>query len=272
VNNSKEMKTSYLKLVPALKEIFGFIKNTGLITLREKDLVSRRRAYIENTSARCVEVLKSVGFTIKVDRQSDLNLQDQTYFIVANHLSYLDVLILASLMPSVFVTSREMEQAFFLGFMATAGGSLFVERRSPYALKRDIAKLKETSSQGFQLVVFPEGTSGSGGDVMPFKKGLFKTATDLQLPVLPVCIKYKTINGEPFAVSNRDQVCWYGDMPFLNHFLNLRKIESVEVELKIFEPIPVRPESLTKELAQQAHSLILAEYRKELDRSFREIP
>lgn len=147
--------------------------------------------------------------------------------IVANHLSYLDVLILFSLYPSLFITSQEIKETPVLGQICELGGCFFVERRKEKrtlsTMTQELQSVKNKLDQGFNIFLFPEGTSSDGHQVLPFKATFFQVAVDSQSPVQPMCIKYK---GE-----NRDLIPWFGDMTFIDHLFKLCMLTEINVEL-----------------------------------------
>ena len=107
---------------------------------------------------------------------------------MANHVSYVDILVIASRTPAVFITSVELKRTFPLGMLAWFGGSLFVERRSPAGLKQEISAIARTLQEGTSVVLFPEGTTFDGDHVRPFRSSLFTAAIRAAVPVQPVCI------------------------------------------------------------------------------------
>lgn len=115
-------------------------------------------------------VLKIMGFKIHLD--GNLNT-GRNCLIVSNHLSYIDILIFSSLFKSLFVTSVEMKNTPFLGFVTRLGGCLYVERRSRANLKNEILELTNALLQGFNIGIFPEATSTNGEMVLPFKSPLY---------------------------------------------------------------------------------------------------
>ena len=87
--------------------------------------------------------LRVLGIRVSSRREKRKGIRKRrtNYLIIANHLTYVDILVVASLMPSVFITSVELKQTFPLGLFAWLGGCLFVERRSPAGLKREIEEI-----------------------------------------------------------------------------------------------------------------------------------
>ncbi len=241
--------------------VLAYLLHSAVAQLFIRDPVKRRHFFTRNTGRYSGWFLRSLGFTVEV-KMSRADLLDRAFFIASNHLSYLDILILSSNLPSVFVTSREVENTFLLGTACRFGGSIFVERRDRNRISEDSRELQRVMGEGFNLVVYPEGTTSDGTSVGPLKSSLFSAPIAGSRTILPLCIKYKTINGDPFSEQNRDSVCWYGDMSFAPHFVGLSQIRRAEVELAFLQPIEVTPESDRRQVARQAGDMIRAEYHR----------
>lgn len=156
---------------------------------------------------------------------------------VSNHLSYIDILVLFSRYPSLFITSKEIGGVFLLGHLTKLAGCFHVERRkalrTPESIAEELSEMKLKLQSGLSLFLFPEGTSSDGSTVLPFKAHFFQTVIDLDLPVRTLCLKYD------WAGRPSDEVCWYGDMGFAGHLWNFCcrprldvKVEQLEVELE----------------------------------------
>lgn len=180
--------------------------------------------------------------------------------IIGNHMSYLDILIYLSRFKTLFVTSVDMKWRFLLGQITVLGGCLYVERRNPRKLPKELKTLKKFFDNGFTVCVFPEGTSSDGLSVLPFKKSLFQIALETKAPIQPIVLNYTKINGEPFSEKNNDSVCWYGEMNFFKHFLQLLKLKSIEAELKVLPLIESTQFKDRKALADHTHRIILKHY------------
>lgn len=183
------------------------------------------------------------------------------HLTVCNHLSYLDMIVLASIRPSVFVTSVDMGQIFFLGTMAEIGGALFIERRHRLRLEHDIGQIQSTLESGFDVTLFPEGTSSDGTAVLPFKRSLLSAALNSGTPVRPVALKYVEIDGRPFDRSNHQVVCWYGKMPFFPHFFGLLSAKSVRARVNLGNPILANAETTKHSLTDDLYDQISNEFQ-----------
>lgn len=205
-------------------------------------------------------MLRLLGVRLHVKHRERFHSPGKGRLIVANHVSYLDILIIASLVPSVFITSVELGGTLLLGTLARLGGSMFVERRKATGLKQEIGLISRTLEDGFTVVLFPEGTTSNGERVHPFKKSLFDAAVDTQTDVLPLCLRYTAVNDEELTSRNRDSVFFYGGTTFLQHVPRLLALRSVDVEVLPLAVLRVHQDSSRKDLAEQAYDAISAAY------------
>ncbi len=184
----------------------------------------------------------------------------QAYLIVSNHLSYLDVLIMATIYPGCFVTSVEIKNTPFLGHICRLAGCLFVERRSRSGLGAEVQEIKDALLDGTNVVIFPEATSTNGESVLRFKRPLFQAVIDENISILPICINYKTIDGSAVTTQNRDRAFWYGDMDFLPHYLGVLSSKEIVCEVKSLELITDTQSNDITELSIKAHSVVNSNY------------
>lgn len=149
--------------------------------------------------------------------------------VVSNHLGYLDIPVLDSVTPMVFVARADLRRWPFWGFMATVGGTIYVDR----ATKRDVLRvrreMREALDRGENVIVFPEATSTAGETMLPFKPALLSDAAAGRNPVHWLTLSYRTPPGGPTA---RDQVCWWGDSTFLPHVLGLFALRRVDCAVR----------------------------------------
>ena len=202
---------------------------------------------------------RALGMKMVVEGRENLK-PGHNYLIVANHLGYLDAVLMSGFLECAYVTSVEMKNTPLLGQIVELGGCLFVERRSKDNIKNEIGEIEEALRQGFHVTVFPEATSTEGEAVRPFKRPLFAAAANAPRPVLPMVIQFHSIDGEPVTKANRDAVCWYGDMTFGRHFLKLTSIREITVKLKILPEIPVTKDSTRDTLMEEAYRRIVSAY------------
>ncbi len=114
----------------------------------------------------------------------------QSYMIIANHQSFYDIFVLYGWLGIDFkwVMKKEVRKMPGVGFGSEALGHIFIDRSSTKAALETIDKAKDKIKGGTSMVFFPEGTRSRTGELLPFKKGAYRFAFDLDLPILPVTI------------------------------------------------------------------------------------
>ncbi len=219
-------------------------------------LRSRVIAWVASQFCRCCLFL--IG--VKVSVTGEKYYKHRPYFIVANHLSYLDALFISSTIPSLFVTSVEIGSDGFLGWLCRLGRCILVERRSIWNLKSEVAEIQRSLSDGFNVVVFPEATTTDGTKMLPFKSSLLQAAVNAGADVLPICINYRKDNGKKTSIARRDSIFWYGDMTFTPHLFQLLRLRSVSVELQIVDVLPFEKGVGRKQITGEAYKMIHQNY------------
>jgi lyso-ornithine lipid O-acyltransferase len=169
--------------------------------------------------------------------------------LVSNHLSYVDILVLGSLQPMVLVSKSEVRSWPVLGVLTRCAGTLYIQRQS----RTDVARLNEQMvgvvNAGVVVALFPEGTSSDGSQVLPFRSSLFGPAEEHHWPVTPAWIHYSLKDG-----SVADEVCYWRDMTFFSHLLNLFSKKSVEAFVSFGTPIEGKMDR--KEMARELHAKV----------------
>jgi len=222
-------------------------------------LRKRMRFVAESVRLWARACLRILGLKINLHGFSDV-LRSNRYLLVCNHQSYLDVVIIASVFPTLFVAKTEVSRWPLLGWLAELGGSIFVDREDARSGVKCAYHVSRMLREGVNVQVFPEASTSDGATVMPFKGLFFASAIRSQTPALPLTIKFQSVNGRLMDAERLDLVCWYGEMDFAPHFWKLLSIESAEVSLMINEPIkPVR-DRRAKALAQLARETILRNF------------
>jgi 1-acyl-sn-glycerol-3-phosphate acyltransferase len=239
--------------------LFLYFLASLLITLLSGGSFEKARPHL----AKLVTLVSSTGlkiFGIKVVQNFKKTQFEENYLIVSNHLSYTDILVISSFFPCCFVTSKEMKNTPFLGQLCLLGGCLFVDRKNRKHIHSEVKELTNALELGLNVVIFPEATSTNGSSVIAFKRPLFQAAIDSNSLVLPVCLNYRTIDSKPVTLENRDTVCWYGDMTFLNHVVKIFSHKKIVVELNILSPLKARDYADKNELALKCFEVVSKEY------------
>lgn len=140
------------------------------------------------------------------------------FFLVSNHLGYVDIAAIRLAVPGVFVAKGEIKSWFLAGKIVSDMGMIFIDRGNRRDIPRAGGEILERIEQGEGVIVFPEGTSTKGESVLPFNSSFLEFAAKSGLPVSYSAVTYHTPTGFP-AASN--YVCWWEDISFLSHMWRL---------------------------------------------------
>lgn len=180
---------------------------------------------------------------------------------VANHASYLDIVVLGSLLPAAFVAKKEVGQWPGIGVLAKLGRTVFVDRRPRRSLDQRDEMIARLAAARESLVLFPEGTSNDGNRVLPFKSALLSVAElrlpDGQpLPVQPVSIAYTRLDGLPMGRAWRPFYAWYGDMELAPHLWVVLGLGRVTVEVEFHPTVDLDRFGSRRALTDHCHDVI----------------
>lgn len=178
--------------------------------------------------------------------------------VVSNHLSYVDVILLAATGRFAFVSKAEVADWPVFGLCAKLAGTVFIDR----SRRGEVAPVAEEMStvlrSGVPLVLFAEGTSTGGDTVLPFKPALFSPAATHGIPVTPCAISYTMKDG-----SVADEICYWGDDVFGPHLFNF--LGKLGVSARIQFGKSHAASSDRKVLARSLHAEVLELYRKKIE-------
>lgn len=164
-------------------------------------------------------------------------LPDGPAIYIANHVSYVDPPVLASLTPALPIAKGEIAGWPLLGAWARALGVLFVKRGDAWSGARALRQAWRALDAGVSILGFPEGTTTHGDQILPFRRGLFGLALLAGVPIVPVAISYA-----------EEGVAWVGDEWFLPHYFRtaMRARTTAQVQIgRALSPTSARtPEEL----------------------------
>jgi lyso-ornithine lipid O-acyltransferase len=181
----------------------------------------------------CCRIL---GFQVRVIGKPTI---ERPTLFAANHASYTDVTILGSIIPGSFIAKAEVAKWPFFGWLAKLQRSVFVDRRvRSTATQRDA--IGDRLAAGDALILFPEGTSGDGNRVLPFKSALFAAAQQGKdfpaVIVQPVSLAYVRLDGMPIGRLLRPFFAWYGSVDLAPHMWSMVGLGIVEVVVEFHPP------------------------------------
>ena len=178
------------------------------------------------------------------------------YLVVANHSSYLDIIVLGSLIPGSFISKQEVASWPVFNVLAWLQRTIFIERkRNKVNTHTDL--ISKRLAQKDNLILFPEGTSTDGNRVVRFKSSLFAvTKGHDELMILPVSIAYTKLNGMSMGRTWRPYYTWYADMPLMSHLFRMLSLGKAVVQVRFHKPIDPKQFHDRKDLARHAQEIV----------------
>ncbi len=147
-----------------------------------------------------MELLAKIGISLRLQGQPPVA---GPVMLVANHISWLDIPVMHAARHCRFVSKSDVKAWPVIGGLATAAGTLYIERASRRDALRMVRTMQESLERGEVLAVFPEGTTGDGREILPFHANLIQAAVAANAPVQPVGLRFvdRTTGDLSFAPS-----------------------------------------------------------------------
>jgi 1-acyl-sn-glycerol-3-phosphate acyltransferase len=234
------------QLVKLARLAAEFIRGGFLLRLQFPQLQQDERlSAIQHWASRILHILE-----VKVEC-NQLAPANFAGLVVANHLSWLDVLVIQSLMPGVFVAKSEVRRWPLIGAMAQACKTIFVDRASARSAHAMVDSTVAAFEQGYTVVAFPEGTSSDGAEVGSFHANIFEGAIRARTDVQPLTLRYvDTATGMPAVAA-----VFTGEMTLLSSLRRVLGTSTIRTQVHFGNLIAAQGHS-RKSLAQQAHRSI----------------
>jgi 1-acyl-sn-glycerol-3-phosphate acyltransferase len=175
--------------------------------------------------------------------------------VVSNHLSYLDIVIISSVMPCFFVSKSEIQGWPCFGEAARSGGTIFIDRQSRASTAEVAQQIGERLKLPIPVLLFPEGTSSDGAQVLRFHSSLFESAIAAGTYVTAAAVRYR------FEAEREERdLCWFDDTAFLSHLWKTLGSTGFSAEVTFGDP---RRYSGRREAAEATHDEVVAMRRRE---------
>jgi len=192
---------------------------------------------------------------IRLVRRGARSTHRPTLF-VANHTSYLDIEIMGAAVEGSFVAKAEVSRWPVFGRLAKLQRTVFVERADRAGAARQRDEIRRRLDDGDNLILFPEGTSGDGIHLLPFKSTLFAAAEDERVLVQPVSVVYRLLDGIPLGRFYRPFFAWYGDMTMPPHLWKALGLGRLTVAVNFHEPVRLKDFGTRKLLSEHCARVI----------------
>ena len=216
---------------------FGSRKQKGIPTLKQKQV---RKWWLAT-------VIKIIGLNLKVE--GEVPAADQASLWVANHASWLDIPVVGS-MGSGFLSKAEVRKWPVIGWLGEKGGTVYIERGGKNASQIASQEIANKIHAGDNILVFPEGTTSTAGDVRRFHARIFAPAMDHNLSVQPIAVQYLNDKGEPHS-----SVLWE-DQSFMSNLVGIIGETSINVIVTFLPLISAGEFSERKRIAELSENQI----------------
>jgi 1-acyl-sn-glycerol-3-phosphate acyltransferase len=217
----------------------------NLVASRTKHAANKWRNYIFQQWGRACAAILNMRITVQGTPP------EPPFFLVSNHLSYIDIVVYAATLGCNFVAKSDIADWPLLGFAGKGIGTIFIDRARTRDIPIVIGAIEQTMREQQGILLFAEGTSSKGSDVLPLCPSLLQPAAYKEFPVSYASVTYCTPPGYlPAHLS----VCWWGGMPFLDHLLAMFEMPGFDATVT-FGPQTIRSRN-RKALARELHQAI----------------
>ena len=201
---------------------------------------------------------------IRVERDGALS-GERPLLVVANHVTWLDIVVVGSVAPLSFVAKDEMASWPVFGWLARMQRTIFIARDRRRSVAGQAQEIAARLGRGEAIVLFPEGTTSDGHELLPFKSALFEAVrfalVESGLPrgtVQPLAIDYRAQGGLPMGRAERSRVAWPGEIGLGESLIETFGRGALDVRLRFGAPITLTPESHRKAISARAFEAIRA--------------
>jgi len=247
------------KLRASIKFVLFILLTIPIVAAQSIMLVFHRGKWSYN-----IPCLWQIGvchiFRIKIKTiGSPLNSEQVIY--VSNHLSYLDIPAIGGLLKASFVAKKEVASWPLFGFLSKLQQTAYISRDKSDA-RQAKNNLENMLAKGKSLIIFPEGTSTDGKEVIPFKSSLFSIAFKDGLGTLyiqPITIKMEAVdNREVKTQKDRDIYSWHINMdtPLAKHLWLFAQSKGAQISITFHSPVKVSDFKDRKTLAKACHNTV----------------
>ncbi|QBJ98531.1 1-acyl-sn-glycerol-3-phosphate acyltransferase [Rhodococcus sp. ABRD24] len=224
------------------------VASSSLLLPATRLLPSRWRTLCHRSLARTA--LRSIGIRLSVERR-ERHFEGGS-LVVAGHVSWLDILVLAAVTPGQFVARADLLTWPLLGALARRVRVIPIERDRLRSLPLTVAAAREHLRSGDTVIVFPEGTTWCGRAFGRFRPALFQAAIDAQRPVQPVTVHYEDRSDAPTT-----EPCFVGDESIGRSMRRVLRAKGLRARVVL--EAPQQPGTDRRELAERCERLVRRE-------------
>jgi 1-acyl-sn-glycerol-3-phosphate acyltransferase len=213
------------------------------------DLENRRRATGQYFQKWARAIRRILGIAVEIRGA----VPPSGALLTPNHQGYLDIVLLASVTPMVFVSKAEVRSWPVIGFLLGQAEQLLVSRNRAKDLKDSVKGIAERLKGGQSVCVFLEGTTTGGDHVLRFFPALLQPAIDAGAPVVPTVIRWRARRG---GMKVSRDVAYWGDHHFLRHAARLLGLGGISAVVEFGPPV-CSEGAARRQLADRMHSEVV---------------
>jgi len=217
----------------------------GAVTRLVVEAEMERQVTAPDLARRAMRTARTILNVHGVDVRTEGPPPSGACIVVANHVSYIDPLVVSAVAPCIAIAKGETRAWPLIGRGLKALGVIFVQRGDPYSGAAAIRAAWRALRVGACVLNFPEGTTTDGRDVGPFRRGCFGLALLAGVPIVPARISYCD-----------DRVPWTGGQTFAPHYWRLAGVSRLEARVRFGEALLARGSERAEQLAQRAHAAV----------------
>lgn len=227
-----------------------FLRGLAIVTLRFPRWPQERRdAGIRRWSKKLLSIL-----AVRLHAQNLPEPLPGGCLLALNHVSWLDIFVLDAAHPAMFVAKSDIRGWPLVGTLVTKAGTLYLDRRSPAALRRTNLRIGEALAAGALVACFPEGATTAGDTVGKFHAALLQPALDARATIRPVALRYRDAKG-----LRTEAPAYIGEDSLLESLWKIVSTSSMTAELRFLPALPPERRIDRRALAEQLREGIARE-------------
>ncbi len=248
----------FQRLGPA-KALAGLVGTAGVLVPTElvwRRIMRRRSSRLPRLFHKALT--RSLGIRVRVH---GLPVRGRPVLFVSNHIGWADIPVLGGVVDAAFVAKSEVEGFALVGWLATLARTVYVERDRRTTSGDQRNAIAERLAAGESVILFPEGTTGDGVQLLPFKSALFAAVTG-NATIQPVTIAYTRLNGLPITRERLPDIAWIGDAELWPHAVAFTALGRVRAEMTFHDAVRVADFADRKALSRHCRAVIAAGYER----------
>lgn len=209
--------------------------------------------YVLKIEAKCLVFL--IGIKIEVEGVSSKYVEKNAV-VIANHISWIDIPVLYTQHSVEFIAKSDIKKWPIVGLLAKSGNTIFVDRDRRHSVTDTIKVLSERLKAGETIGLFPEGKTGSGLEILPFKSSLFESVILTNAKVIPLLVQYYTKEGKPTKATT-----YAKKITFWQCLINSLKLNGFKVKITRLPPVHGCEFTNREDLANSLHKHMCEQFK-----------